>query len=184
MRLRQRMAAEESTGTLIESRTLKPTLALPWSILTLVTLPTTTPATLTPDWLEGLDVASIQRDGDRVRVLSNQPEEVLWRLHAQGMEIRDLNVTGADLEEAPHAGQVALDHVAEVVAGGEHGPLSGQHDNAGVARAGHTQGIRQLLHVRFRERVSPLGAIHDDRRDAVGTLVADIAIAHRAHLTV
>jgi ABC-2 type transport system ATP-binding protein len=60
----------------------------------------TTPATLTLDWLEGLDVASIQRDGDRVRVLSNQPEEVLWRLHAQGMEISDLNVTGADLEEA------------------------------------------------------------------------------------
>jgi len=60
----------------------------------------TTPGTLTPDWLEGLDVASIQRDGNRVRVLSNQPEEVLWRLHAQGIEIRDLNVTGADLEEA------------------------------------------------------------------------------------
>ena len=60
----------------------------------------TTAATLIPDWLEGLDVASIQRDGDRVRVLSNQPEEVLWRLHAQGMEIRDLSVTGADLEEA------------------------------------------------------------------------------------
>ena len=51
-------------------------------------------------YLAGLDVASVENDGARVRILSNQPEEVLWRLHKGGIEIRDLEVGGVDLEEA------------------------------------------------------------------------------------
>ena len=41
------MAAWESLSTFTESLTLNVTLALPWSIWTPLTLPTTTPATFT-----------------------------------------------------------------------------------------------------------------------------------------
>ncbi len=47
MRLRHRMATDESVATFTESFSEKATWALPWSILTLLTRPTTTPATLT-----------------------------------------------------------------------------------------------------------------------------------------
>ena len=47
MRLRHRMATDESVGTFTESFSENRTSALPWSILTLLTRPTTTPATLT-----------------------------------------------------------------------------------------------------------------------------------------
>ena len=50
--------------------------------------------------LVGLDVASITYEGGHVRILSNQPEEVLWQLHQRGVEISDLQVTGVDLEDA------------------------------------------------------------------------------------
>jgi ABC-2 type transport system ATP-binding protein len=50
--------------------------------------------------LTGLDVASIETNSGRVRILSNQPEELLWRLHQRAVEIRDLEVGGVDLEEA------------------------------------------------------------------------------------
>jgi ABC-2 type transport system ATP-binding protein len=51
-------------------------------------------------YLAGLDVVSIERDTERVRILSSTPEEVLWRLHQCGVEIRDLEVTGVNLEDA------------------------------------------------------------------------------------
>ena len=51
-------------------------------------------------FLLGLDFASVAREGGRVRILSNQPEEVLWRLHQRGVQIHDLEVAGADLEDA------------------------------------------------------------------------------------
>ncbi len=60
----------------------------------------TTDGALNPMSLAGLDVASIESDAGRVRILSNQPEEVLWRLHQQNVAIRDLEVAGVDLEEA------------------------------------------------------------------------------------
>ena len=51
-------------------------------------------------YLIGLDVAGVANEGGRVRILSNQPEEVLWRLHQRGVQIHDLEVAGADLEDA------------------------------------------------------------------------------------
>ena len=35
-----------------------------------------------------------------MRLLTNQPEEVLRELFRRGIELRDLEVAGADLEEA------------------------------------------------------------------------------------
>ncbi len=60
----------------------------------------TTDGGFNPMNLAGLDVASIESDAGRIRILSNQPEEVLWRLHQQNVAIRDLEVAGVDLEEA------------------------------------------------------------------------------------
>jgi ABC-2 type transport system ATP-binding protein len=51
-------------------------------------------------YLAGLEVVSMEREADRVRILSSTPEEVLWRLHQRGVEIRDLEVTGVNLEDA------------------------------------------------------------------------------------
>jgi ABC-2 type transport system ATP-binding protein len=58
-------------------------------------------ATPVPDaYLAGLDVASMDSEADRVRILTSTPEEVLWRLHQCGVEIRDLEVSGVNLEDA------------------------------------------------------------------------------------
>jgi ABC-2 type transport system ATP-binding protein len=60
-------------------------------------------ATATPvpeAYLAGLAVMSMEREADRVRILSSKPEEVLWRLHQCGVEIHDLEVTGVSLEDA------------------------------------------------------------------------------------
>jgi ABC-2 type transport system ATP-binding protein len=51
-------------------------------------------------YLAGLEVVSMEREADRVRILSSTPEEVLWRLHQCGVEIHDLEVTGVNLEDA------------------------------------------------------------------------------------
>jgi ABC-2 type transport system ATP-binding protein len=53
-----------------------------------------------PDAFEGLPVTAFDLTGDRVRLLSNQPEAVLHALFERGVAIRDLEVVGADLEEA------------------------------------------------------------------------------------
>jgi ABC-2 type transport system ATP-binding protein len=50
--------------------------------------------------LAGLPVTSVQRSGPRVRLLSNAPETVLRALFERGVAVADLEVTGADLEEA------------------------------------------------------------------------------------
>ena len=42
----------------------------------------------------------MQRSGQHVRLLSNEPEAVLRALFERGVAIADLEVTGADLEEA------------------------------------------------------------------------------------
>jgi ABC-2 type transport system ATP-binding protein len=52
------------------------------------------------DVLAGLPVTSVQRSGPRVRLLSNAPEAVLRALFERGVAIANLEVTGADLEEA------------------------------------------------------------------------------------
>jgi len=55
---------------------------------------------LSDDALAGLPVMSVQCSGPRVRLLSNTPEVVLRTLFERGVAITDLEVTGADLEEA------------------------------------------------------------------------------------
>ena len=52
------------------------------------------------DTLTGLPVTGVQRSGPRVRLLSNEPEVVLRALFERGVAVADLEVTGADLEEA------------------------------------------------------------------------------------
>ena len=47
-----------------------------------------------------LPLKSIQVEGQRVRLLTNEPEQVLRELFRRGVEIHDLEVAGADLEEA------------------------------------------------------------------------------------
>jgi ABC-2 type transport system ATP-binding protein len=42
----------------------------------------------------------LEIDGERVKLLSNKPEEVLRALFSDGIGLRDLEVVGADLEEA------------------------------------------------------------------------------------
>jgi ABC-2 type transport system ATP-binding protein len=42
----------------------------------------------------------LELDGERVKLLSNNPEEVLRALFSDGIALRDLEVVGADLEEA------------------------------------------------------------------------------------
>ena len=50
--------------------------------------------------LAGLPLNSQQVDDHRVRLLTNEPEAVLRELFRRGVEMRDLEVSGADLEEA------------------------------------------------------------------------------------
>ena len=51
-------------------------------------------------FLAGLGIISMERDADRVRILTSSPEQVLWRLHQRGVEINDLEVSGINLEDA------------------------------------------------------------------------------------
>ena len=50
--------------------------------------------------LAGLPLNSLQIEDHRVRLLTNEPEAVLRELFRRGVEMRDLEVAGADLEEA------------------------------------------------------------------------------------
>jgi ABC-2 type transport system ATP-binding protein len=50
--------------------------------------------------LRGLPYSSLELDGETVRLLSAAPEELLRELFRRGLEIKDLQVVGADLEEA------------------------------------------------------------------------------------
>jgi hypothetical protein len=59
--------------------------------------------------LRGLPVSAMDLDGSRVRLFTRVPEAVLRDLFNRGVEIRDLTVVGADLEEA----FLALTHEAE-----------------------------------------------------------------------
>jgi ABC-2 type transport system ATP-binding protein len=45
-------------------------------------------------------VTALARDGDRVQLLSAEPETVLRELFRRGVALSDLEVAGADLEEA------------------------------------------------------------------------------------
>jgi ABC-2 type transport system ATP-binding protein len=49
---------------------------------------------------EGLPLSGLDLGGERVSLLSNQPEAVLRALFERGVAIRELEVIGADLEEA------------------------------------------------------------------------------------
>ena len=49
---------------------------------------------------QGLPYQNLEIDGNRVRLLSNAPEALLKELFRREHEIRDLQVVGADLEEA------------------------------------------------------------------------------------
>jgi ABC-2 type transport system ATP-binding protein len=59
-----------------------------------------TTAPLHASELAGLPFSNLQQDDDRTRLLSNEPEAILRELFRRGLEIRDLQVVGADLEEA------------------------------------------------------------------------------------
>ena len=50
--------------------------------------------------LEGLPVTAVERSGSQVRLLTAEPEAVLRELFRRGVPIADLEVAGADLEEA------------------------------------------------------------------------------------
>jgi ABC-2 type transport system ATP-binding protein len=60
---------------------------------------TTTPA-IGATLLDGLPLKSQEVENHRVRLLTNEPEAVLRELFRRGVEIHDLEVAGADLEEA------------------------------------------------------------------------------------
>jgi len=60
----------------------------------------TTPQTLSESQLAGLPLNARQIDDHRARLLTNEPETVLRELFRRGVEIHDLEVSGADLEEA------------------------------------------------------------------------------------
>ena len=49
---------------------------------------------------DGLPLNSIQVEDHRVRLLTNEPEDVLRELFRRGVDMQDLQVAGADLEEA------------------------------------------------------------------------------------
>jgi hypothetical protein len=55
---------------------------------------------LPADTFSGLPLASLEIVDRRVRFLTNEPETVLRALFGRGVEIQDLEVAGADLEEA------------------------------------------------------------------------------------
>ncbi len=50
--------------------------------------------------LRGLPYSRLELDKNRVRLFSNSPEAILRELFSRGLDIRDLEVVGADLEEA------------------------------------------------------------------------------------
>jgi ABC-2 type transport system ATP-binding protein len=60
----------------------------------------TTSTTTLDGSFDGLPLNSKQVEGGRVRLLTNEPELVLSELFRRGVEIKDLEVAGADLEEA------------------------------------------------------------------------------------
>jgi ABC-2 type transport system ATP-binding protein len=60
----------------------------------------TTPNRLSEADLRGLPQSRLELDGGRVRLLSSAPEALLRDLFSRGIEIQDLTVVGADLEEA------------------------------------------------------------------------------------
>ena len=49
---------------------------------------------------DGLAVTALESSNGHVRFLTNEPEAVLRALFARGLELRDLEVAGADLEDA------------------------------------------------------------------------------------
>lgn len=53
-----------------------------------------------PSAFAGMPVRALAIDGGRVRFLSNEPEATLGALFARGLHPKDLEVVGADLEEA------------------------------------------------------------------------------------
>ncbi len=55
---------------------------------------------LQADELAGLPCSGLVIEGARVRLLSNEPEALLREVFRRGLEVRDLEVAGADLEEA------------------------------------------------------------------------------------
>ena len=55
---------------------------------------------LSADIFRGLAHAALAIEDHRVRFLTNEPEAVLRALFERGVEMRDLEVAGADLEEA------------------------------------------------------------------------------------
>src|SRR5258708_14191006 len=57
-------------------------------------------AALTEKDLEGLPVSASTIQDDSIQLLTNQPEAVLRELFRRGVEISDLEVAGADLEDA------------------------------------------------------------------------------------
>ncbi len=59
-----------------------------------------TAAAMTDKDLEGLQVTTSTFADHRVQLLTNQPEAVLRELFRRGVEISDLEVSGADLEDA------------------------------------------------------------------------------------
>jgi ABC-2 type transport system ATP-binding protein len=59
-----------------------------------------TAAALDAAAFDGLPVTALECVGDRVRLLSAEPETVLRELFRRGVAVTDLEVTGADLEEA------------------------------------------------------------------------------------
>jgi len=60
----------------------------------------TSPLPLSAADLAGLPHSRLDIDKERVRFFSNDPEAVLRELFRRGVEIHDLEVVGADLEEA------------------------------------------------------------------------------------
>ena len=55
---------------------------------------------LTDALLGALPARVLERDGARVRLLSGEPERLLQMLFEQGVRVHELEVVGADLEEA------------------------------------------------------------------------------------
>ena len=72
----------------------------------------TTPTPPEDAQLSGLPLNSKVIEDHRVRLLTNQPEEVLRELFRRGVQMQDLEVSGADLEEA----FIAMTHQQEVPA--------------------------------------------------------------------
>ena len=60
----------------------------------------TTQQSLSEGDLSGLPYSRLELDKNRVRLFSNSPEAILRDLFTRGVDIRDLEVVGADLEEA------------------------------------------------------------------------------------